>query len=295
MERRFFSILALCWLGIGSGRAAAQPPPSADRPPPPAHHQAPQPGDAFGAPPPILGAPAPPPGQHAPVLTREGQIQLFVHTVADQEGIPPGPGREGMLNFFRARRVAIARGGPGGYQFVVGRLERVVSESAFISSFTLVTRSSELDRYKPSDSKRTMGQVLLVGGGATAYVAGLLAMTCLTPSNPEYAGSTYREERSCSAGTRGAVALGGLVAAVAGIVLISQSNSDAANPAAHNIPVGTADLIVQRYNRALLQRAAALVRSGDWATLMADAEPRRPVTSPAPRLAAGPLGLMIRF
>jgi hypothetical protein len=255
-----------------------------------------------GAPPAVPGptpAPVPPPrppvfdpwlaapGSTPPTTTVEGQAAA----VAMEEGL--GPQAIGlMLQFYRPRSIAVAPSARGGYVFTVGEAQRVVSETAVLDSFVALTGSNELERYRVA-RPRPIGGILLAGGGVVvAYLGAEVALACSASDTFNSVGSS--QSHTCHPGLYAGIALGGLIAAGVGVVMVARSQTGANDPDLHRIPLDQAGAIVQRYNLALLKRAARMVRLGDWQGLRADTSPRPRSPGPA-RLGLGPAGLVLRF
>jgi hypothetical protein len=272
-------IVGLAWSPAG---AVAQGPAGPDLASPPPATGAPPPASA-PAPAPALDQWLAPPGTRIPI---DGQAAA----IAVQEGLGPQAAPL-MMQFFRPRRIAVARARSGSYVFTLGDVERVVSETAFLDSFVALTGSNELDRFRVARPRPVGGILLAAGGVAVAYVAGGIALGCAAADVQPAVG---QERHSCSAKTSGAIAVGGLFAAVLGVMMISQSQSGADNPDLHRIPIEQADEIVQRYNLALLRQAARLIRTGDTRALFATTSPRPRRPAP-PRLGLSPLGVVLRF
>lgn len=280
-------MLWLVFLALSDQGAA---PPAATAPVPPPPPQAPAPA----GPNPALDPWLRPPG--API-TFDGQapIDQQATAIAVQEGL--GPGAAGlMLQYFRPRRIAVAPSQRGGYVFTVGEMQKVVSEAAFLDSYATVTGAKDLDRYRV-DRPRPVGGIILAGGGiVVAYVAAEVALVCSTSSAESGLSGDRPRCGSGTARTSALIAVGGLVASVVGLVMLTQSQAGANDPDLHRIPFDQTNEIVQRYNLALLKRAATMVRIGDLQGLMATSEPpARPRPPAPPRLSLGPAGIGLTF
>jgi len=277
MKRALAFILTLVWWPVG---AIAQPPgPGAPRDVPPD-----QPASA-PAPDPWLTPPGAAPA--APAMTIESQAAA----VAVQQGLGPQAAPM-MLMYYRPRRIAVARSTQGGYVFTVGEAQRVVSETALIDSYVALTGSNDLDRYRVVRPRPVGGIVLVAGGVAVAYGFGEWALYCAAGNSEAALGG--QNQHTCEARTKAAIAAGGLLAAGLGLMMIVQSQQGASDTELHRIPFDQADAVAQRYNLALLHRAAALVRAGDMQGLMASTSPRPRPPAP-PRLSLGLSGFVLTF
>jgi hypothetical protein len=276
MKQILAFVLALAWAPGAMAQAptvAAPPPVPPDKP------------ERAPAPDPWLTPPGAAPA--TPVTTLENQAAA----VAVQEGLGPGAVPL-MLRFYRPRGAAIARSPRGGYVFTIGEVQRVATETAFIDSYVALTGSHDLDRYR-MDRPRPVGGIILVGGGIiVAYGFGEWALFCAA-GNTE-AGLGGQNTHTCDARTKAGVAVGGLLAAGLGLMMIVQSQAGADDPDLHRIPFDQADQIVGRYNVALLHRAALLLRVGDLPALMASTSPRPRPPAP-PRLSLSPAGFLLTF
>lgn len=298
--RQVWVIGLLLWpLG---GLARAQPPANPPYPPPATSYPPatpPAPGPAPAPAPPAPGDPwlSPPPGYGGPPAgpptgAAPDDPRYFVASVAAQRGLTHPALVDGLERYYRSRRIGIQTGVTGTYQFTVGEPGRVVAEHQFIDSYRIVTGSSELDRFGPDRSGRVLAGVLTVGGGVTAYFAGLVALACASPGLSEDGRNT-----GCSPGVPAAIAVAGAVVGVIGLVTLSQSGPPA-DPNLHRIPLTTAQTIVPHYNRALVERAILELQRGNLGYLEASLsppEPRREPSRPRTSVGLGPGGFLVRF
>jgi hypothetical protein len=265
--------------------AGPQAPPAGQPAPVPAP---PAPNDPWLSPPPGYGGPAP----GTPTGTAADDPRLFVAGVAAQRGLNHPALLASLERYYRSRRIGLQTGVPGSYQFIVGEPGRVVAEHQFIDSYRIVTGSSDLDRFAPDRSGRVLAGILTVGGGLTAYVAGLVALGCASLGN-----SQERDSARCSPGVPAAIAVGGAVAGIAGLVTLSRSGPPV-DPNLHRIPLTTAQTIVPVYNRALVERAILELQRGNPGYLEASLSPpgrRREPPRPRTSVGLGPGGFLVRF
>jgi hypothetical protein len=215
--------------------------------------------------------------------------------VAHQRGLGHPVYVQALEQYYRRRRIAIQTGVPGTYQFTVGEPGRVVAERQFIDSYRLVTGSNELDQFAPERSGRVLMGVLTVGGGLTAYVAGLVAIGCAASSTTH--GGTSEIDEGCSPGVPAAIAVAGAVVGIVGLVNLARSDAPG-DPSHHRIPLTTARTIVPHYNRALVERAIMEIQRGNHGYLEASLSPpeqRRAPIPPPTTIGLGPGGLLLRF